>query len=120
MTDDYHDIIATTIRLAEARTAQAQAETELYRAKLGMDAPGAADPKASTSWAAPLFRRRTRRLDVTDLAHDLRDDGPKPRPPKRPEPTAQQKLTNQIRQTGQLFPQVPGATLTTNNNDRNN
>lgn len=111
---DHEKIIANTIKLAQARTAQAQAEADLFRAKLGQDAPAATDPKTSTSWAGALFHRRTRRLDVSEMAHDIRQDGPKPAPPKRPEPSAHQKLTNQIRSDGQLFPQVPGARLTTN------
>ena len=121
---DQTDIVTSTIKLAEARTAQAQAEAELYRTKLGADAPAPADPKTSTNWAAQLFAgARARKLDLAQLGvatHDLRSDGPKPKQPKRPEQTTHQQAVEQIRATGQLFPQVPGAHLTTNDNDRNN
>ena len=118
-----NDIVASTIKLAQARTAQAQAEADLYRTKLGADAPGAADPAEPANWAAALFAgAHAGKLDLAKLGvatHDLRDDGPKPRPPSRPESTAHQHAVEQIRQTGQLFPQVPGATLTTNNKENN-
>ena len=116
---DHENIVANTIRLAEARTAQARAEAALIRTKLGQDAPAATDPQADTSWAGALFHRRTRKLDISEMAHDIRQDGPKQTQPKRPEASAHQKRTTQIRETGQLFPGT-GAHLTTNDNDRNN